>query len=116
MKVLGPLGFVVVLIGITVGSLIPAQSLGSTAAIPDWLRHGVGYGLLAFFAAVTFMRFPLWLIFAAVVGYGIVIEVLQPIVADRSQELSDVVSNTIGALIGVLIAQFTRYRFRSPRQ
>jgi VanZ family protein len=116
MTIIGRVGFAFVLIAITVGSLLPASSLGSTASIPDWLRHGIGYGLLGFFATLAFHRFRWWLIIMAVIAYGVVIEVLQPILADRSQELSDVVSNSVGAVIGVSAGLITRYRSHSPHQ
>jgi VanZ family protein len=109
-------GFALVLIAITIGSLLPSNAVGPAGQLPDWLRHGFGYFLLGLFAALAFRASPRWAIFLGVLIYGAMIEVLQPIVADRDFELTDLAANAVGAALGIAVASLTTYRSRSPRQ
>jgi VanZ family protein len=110
------IGFGLVLVAITIGSLLPGDAVGAVGTLPDWLRHGFGYFLLGLLAALAFTTVPRWIVFLGVFAYGALIEVLQPIVADRDFELTDMAANAVGAALGVLVATLTTYRFRSPRQ
>jgi VanZ family protein len=112
------IGFAIVLIAITVGSLMPSSAVtaANTIALPDWALHGIGYFLLALFATWAMPNARRWLIFIAVVAYGSLIEVLQTMVITRSFDLVDMASNTIGAALGIAAATLTTYRSRSPHQ
>ena len=51
-----------------------------------------------------------------VVGYGIVVEVLQGFVPGRSQEVADAVADAVGATIGLaLLGALVRWRTRASR-
>jgi VanZ family protein len=109
-------GFIIVLAAITIGSLLPPRSVASAGSIPDWVQHGLGYFLLALFAALVFDKRSWQMVLGCVIAYGVLIEVLQPVVAGRNFELSDMLANAIGAGLGFAVAKITTYRFRSPRQ
>jgi VanZ family protein len=109
-------GLTLSVIAVTVGSLLPSSSVSATTVVPDWVRHGAGYFVIALFATWALPRLARWQVFIAVVAYSILIEVLQPIVADRMFELTDIAANAVGAALGIALAGFTRYRFRSPRR
>jgi len=48
--------------------------------------------------------------------YGLAIEILQPIVAEgRMFSWVDVVANTIGIAVGMLLARFLRKRIFNPK-
>lgn len=105
------IGFAIILIAITVGSLMPSSAVtaANTIALPDWALHGIGYFLLALFATWAMPNARRLLIFIAVVAYGSLIEVLQTMVITRSFDLADMASNTIGAALGIAVATFTTY-------
>lgn len=110
------IGFAVVVIAITIGSLLPGSSVGAVGELPDWVRHGFGYLVLGFFSRLAFRSVRQWIIFIGVFTYGAVIEVLQPIISDRNFEVTDMLANAVGAALGIILATLTTYRFRSPRQ
>lgn len=78
------------------------------------------------FGAYAGIAFPLMLysrsqmgplkVFALSFVYGLVIEFLQPIVAEgRVFSWSDVVANTVGIAVGMLLARFLRKRIFNPK-
>ena len=109
-------GFAISVVAVTVGSLLPGSAVTATTVVPDWVRHGLGYFVIALFATWALPHLSNWIVFTGVVAYSILIEVLQPIVADRMFELTDIVSNAVGAALGIALATITRYRFRSPHR
>ena len=112
------IGFAVILLGITIGSLIPSTAVAAvnTLSLSDWILHGIGYLLLALFAAWAIPTAPKWAIFAAVFAYGALIEVAQTLVITRSFDVLDLASNAIGAALGVTIGALTTSRSRSPHR
>jgi VanZ family protein len=109
-------GLALSVIAVTVGSLLPSSSVSATTVVPDWVRHGAGYFVIALFATWALPRIRWWVVFTLVVAYSILIEILQPIVADRMFELTDIASNAVGAALGIALAMLTRNRSRSLHQ
>ena len=74
----------------------------------DWLAHGLAYlgqSLLLFLLSREL--FPRWSAIAAAAGtamlFGVVMEVIQLVMPGRFFELDDVLANTVGIIVGVLI-------------
>jgi hypothetical protein len=87
-----------VLAGLTLmpGSSVPAAPGG------DKLHHLLAFGSLAFVGVLGWPRRWVWVV-AAVSLYGGMIELIQPHVG-RSGEWGDWVADTLGALLGGLLA------------
>ena len=77
-------------------ALSPAQALPSTGW--DKMNHVLAFGTLGALAAVAWpARVPRSLVL--LVGYGILIEVLQSFTPTRSPELLDVLADSVGLLL-----------------
>ena len=93
------LGFGLAL-AVLVLSLLPIQKLPS---VPTWdkLNHLIAYAsLMAWFGQL----FPARRVGVAIacVAFGVMIEILQPIVSNRYFEVGDIAANAIGAALGWL--------------
>lgn len=120
----GPLGlpraawwavFAVLAIVVTVVSLLPPRGtpvaeiadLGEVRAL---VGHACGYLLLAG-SAMLAQRMPRpWLTVILASAYGVLLELVQGVIGQRSAQLSDAIANLIGALLGVGIAMVIRTR------
>lgn len=110
-RTVGLWGGVAVVAGLLlVASLVPVPG-GSggpvDGRVPFALAHLFGYGLLAAVLALAVGRTPRprWqvtlAVFAAVVGYGATIEVLQGRLAHRTFSYGDIALNALGAAAGL---------------
>jgi hypothetical protein len=92
---------VLVLLGITLGTLLPQNSLPDAPG-SDKLHHLLAFAALSF--PVAFIRPKyIWAIFTLSLFYGASIEIIQPLV-NRSGELLDFWSDAIGVVIGLTLA------------
>lgn len=101
------------LIAITFASLMPASSLPDHVPLPlgtDKAVHIVMYTILTLLARVAFMRAGhgnpyrrSLAIAATIISYGILIEILQPLISTRRFEWADILANTAGVLCGCLL-------------
>ncbi len=87
-------------LAVLVLSLLPIQKLPS---VPTWdkLNHFIAYAsLMAWFAQL----FPHRRVVVAIacVAFGVMIEILQPIVSNRYFEYGDIAANAMGAALGWL--------------
>jgi VanZ family protein len=71
----------------------------------DKVSHLAGYAVLMFWWAQVVTR-SRWKLAAAVVLFGIAIELLQGLTPDRKPDLLDVLANTTGVLLGWFAAHF----------
>lgn len=96
--------WVLTLLAITVGSLLPVEELPKASSlISDKIQHAAAYALVGFMAILAGIRFKskgLLLLFSALVGVGI--EFLQPL-SGRHFEVADMAANTSGLIIAVFI-------------
>ncbi len=86
------------------GALPPAGPLGVVGA-DKWV-HAAEYGLLAWLLAWAVRpgtRRAVVRTFVAVVGYGVVVELLQVPLATRSGDPVDAVANAVGVTLGLLL-------------
>lgn len=84
-------------------SLMP-PALGDNSSHTDKLVHIAGYALLMFWWA-QLIGFPRWRLALAVVLFGGAIELLQGLTPDRMPDLLDVLANTLGVLLGWIVAR-----------
>ena len=89
-------------------SVIPSNSLPkSNIANIDLLVHFCSYSILSFLILLAikkenlnihFLEFAICVLISG--GYGMILELIQPIVSDRASEFSDFLANFIGASFG----------------
>lgn len=98
---------------VAVGSLTPGDSLPPLRG-SDKLLHLLGHGGLAFlggFAYAGRMR----IVMPALVGFGVLLEVLQQLVPNRAFDWYDMVANIAGVLLATVLVLLVR-RLISWRQ
>jgi VanZ family protein len=104
-------------IGVLALSILPPQSLSTFDDFQfkhmDKIVHAFMYAVLAFLWFKTlnkgnFSRFQSGVIVIGVSMYGALIEYAQILVKGRSFEWEDMISNTIGAILGIVIASLKR--------
>lgn len=113
---------------LVVGTIITIISLVNDSSLPshdifgivhlDKLIHVIMYMSLSYvlylernltkYQSNRRHKIPNWLFLVFLIIMGGVIEVLQPIVSNRSCEFYDFLSNGIGAVFGFLLYQFSR--------
>lgn len=72
----------------------------------DKTNHLLAFGVLAWLGRGAWPP-RLHIVIPALVGYGVVIEVLQSFTPNRSAEVSDVVADAVGVILGIFIATAT---------
>lgn len=82
-------------------SLLPPDDLPPGLGLSDKVLHLAGYAVLGALAVLSGLRWPVAV--AALVGFGLVIELLQGAVGYRSLEWLDLVADGAGALTGALL-------------
>ena len=82
--------------------------------VPDWVGHAATYAVLSFLsersAALLGVRFPAVWGGAYAVAHGGLLEVVQSTIPTRAAEWRDVLSDTIGAALGIAVALARRPR------
>ena len=88
------------LLGVAVVSLMPAPSVG----VSDKLSHLLTYFVLGgWFGLLAANRVVLGWTIVALVGYGMLLELLQGMTAYRYAEWGDVLANSVGVIAGILL-------------
>jgi hypothetical protein len=90
-------------IGISIGSLIPGDYLPDFS-IRDKLLHAGAYGLLMLWFAGLYRRERHWIIAALIFALGFALDLAQAGTSSRSFELADVAANAGGILVGFALA------------
>ena len=85
------------MVAILVGSLLPRP--GPAPGGTGW--HVAGYAVLG---ALGGRWLAAWLVWLLATGYGALIEGLQWLVRYRSAELSDLMADAVGALVGLIFS------------
>jgi VanZ family protein len=95
----------ILIVGAIIASLVPAHELPKLGGISDKTEHIVGYAVLALWFAGIYPRTRYPMIGVALLVMGIVIEGLQGAMhLGRQADLTDVYANTIGIVVGLLLA------------
>ena len=86
-------------------SLVPLTR-ASPFGYQDKMQHGLAYAALYFLSARAYVpRYPLWLLGAAFVLFGIAIEFAQSLTEHRQTDILDMLANTSGVvLVGALLS------------
>jgi VanZ family protein len=101
----------IALIAVAWVSLLPQSSVASASVIPDYLAHAAGYAVLGALAMLSSRGALPFTWSVLLIAFGLLLEVLQPVVADRIFSTADVLANALGVAIGVSFGWwFTRYR------
>ena len=105
MRVLWGFGVVIVLAALVV-CLMPGQELPGSFKINDKAGHLIGHGLMALYFAGLVPRSRWWKIFVFLLLFGIVVEFAQYYMdVGRDGDPRDVIANSAGALLGLLLAR-----------
>lgn len=94
---------------IAVASLLPPRGtpgveIADLGELRAWIGHAIGYLLLTATALLA-QRVPRpWLTLGIASLYGVLLEIAQGVLGQRSAQLSDVVANVAGALLGLALA------------
>ncbi len=86
------------LLALGILSLIPAPDIGGS----DKIAHFIAYAALsAWFSLLVEDRKSLWLILFGLIGYGLLLELLQSYTSYRSGDMADAVANSFGVVAGL---------------
>lgn len=91
---------------ILVGSLMPNPPIPE-APNSDKIAHLLGYALLSAWWSLNLPKRP-WLVFLTGSALGVIIECLQALTPYRSFDPLDMLANSAGCLIGLLLAWLLR--------
>lgn len=86
----------------------PGVEIADLGEVLATIGHALAYAALTALAVASQRAPRVWLTLAVVVGYGILLEVLQGIVGLRSFQVSDIAANSLGAVIGMTAAMLIR--------
>ena len=96
-------GYVLVIVAL-VACLVPGHDLPASLELNDKVSHLVGHGALALYFTGLVPRRGWWKIFVFLLLFGAAIEVAQYTMhVGREGDPRDVVANSCGALLGLLV-------------
>lgn len=103
---------IAVAIVIVLGSLTPpADEPQGLLTIPDWIQHGLGYGVLTFTLIASQAQPRLWLSAIGLLVMGAILEGVQGFLGYRVAEFKDLIANGVGIVavtMGALVLRKTR--------
>jgi VanZ family protein len=79
-------------------SLLPPDDLPQDVAVSDKAVHALAYAILGALAVLSGLRWPSAV--AAVVAFGLAVEIAQGISGYRSFEWADLLADALGAAVG----------------
>ena len=90
----------------TIVCLMPFPEMPKTFDFNDKVSHLIGHGALALYFAGLVPRRGWWKIFVLLLLFGIAIEFAQYYMrAGRNGDARDVIANSLGAVLGLLLAR-----------
>ena len=101
----GLAGWVVVLMWT---SLAPAEYLPGAAQVSDKALHAVAYFILGALCVFALPRVRPLAVLGGIVAFGLLMEVLQLLTGYRAFEWTDLLSDLVGAVIGMTAALILR--------
>ena len=90
-------------VALTLALSLGPPTVGNDTSQLDKLAHLAGYGVLMFWWAQLIIR-RRWRLAVAVVAFGGAIELLQGLAPERQPDPWDALANTVGVLLGWLVA------------
>ena len=102
------IGAAVLAILIGVVSLLPPRGtpgveIADLGEVLATIGHALAYALLGAFTVGAQIRPRLGTTLAIVIGYGIVLEILQGVMGLRSFQVGDIAANALGAVTGAVV-------------
>ena len=86
----------------------PGVEIADLGEVRATIGHGLAYALLAALAMLAQRQPRIAVTLAGVIGYGVLLEILQGAFGLRSFQWTDVAANALGAVAGVLSAVLVR--------
>lgn len=80
----------------------PGMEIADLGELRATIGHGLAYALLAVLAVLGQRQPRIAPTLAGVIGYGVILELLQGAFGLRSFQWTDIAANALGALVGVL--------------
>ena len=80
----------------------PGMEIADLGELRATIGHGLAYALLAAIAVLGQRQPRIAATLAGVIGYGVILEVLQGVFGLRTFQWTDIAANALGALVGVL--------------
>lgn len=80
----------------------PGMEIADLGELRATIGHGLAYALLAALAVLGQRQPRIAATLAGVIGYGVILEVLQGAFGLRTFQWTDIAANALGALVGVL--------------
>lgn len=90
----------------TWAALVPDPPEVSVFKISDVILHAFAFTYLSFTLVVAYPRRSLLQVALLMLGYGLLIEVVQSFEATRSAELKDLLVDMFGISLGLLLARY----------
>lgn len=81
----------------------PGVEIADLGEVLATIGHALGYALLGALAVGAQTRPRLGTTLAIVIGYGIVLEILQGVMGLRSFQVGDIAANALGAVTGAVV-------------
>jgi VanZ family protein len=86
--------------------LLPGRDMPGAFEFNDKIAHGVGHAALAAYFTGLLPRSGWWKIFVFLLCFGACIEIAQHFMqVGREADVRDVLANSVGALLGLLLGQ-----------
>lgn len=87
------------LLGLGVLSLVPTPDIGGS----DKMAHFAAYAMLSgWFSLLIRQPKSLWFILFGLIGYGLLLELLQSFTSYRQGDLADAIANGLGVIFGLV--------------
>ena len=106
-------------LAVGVASLVPGPYRPSTIILPDSVEHALAYlliGALSVVAARITELTPAARLASLLAAYAGVLEICQALIPGRVASVEDFLASTMGAVIGISIATFSRRQQRLARR
>ena len=96
------------LLFILIASFLPASEIPEITFLlsPDKIVHFILYAVLVIFMKLAYSKMNLLIIIGFSILLGVSIEIMQPILSDRFFDNYDIVANSIGTFIGIIVLKF----------
>jgi membrane associated rhomboid family serine protease len=95
---------------IGLATLTPVEKLPQVSG-SDKVYHLISFAILTLPIAIIRLR-AIWIILSLSIAFGGAIELLQPLV-NRNCEMADFLADTVGAILGVIVARLLKARPRT---
>ncbi|MGZ5209018.1 MAG: VanZ family protein [Sulfuricurvum sp.] len=101
--------FFIALIAISILAFLPNYSaLPSIVSISDLINHAVAFTVLSVLYSLSYPYYSLKQTLLTLIGYGIFIEIVQAFLSTRYASIEDVLADSVGLIIGLVLLKIFR--------